>query len=180
MKNNFKYYLFYLVIFLIGASIAAGIKFAYNFSVLTELTSTVGAKLSIVKYASFTARFLTPAILTFLSSFTIYACAVGTCSSLYCGIKLGIMLITYCKSGLNPFTHAASLIFLIAFAFFYTYLSTSSALYRASLRYTAPDPREILRLKGTSALFKVFIYILLAIMAMSCALYFFIFYFPIV
>ena len=183
MFGNIKYYLVYLLIFLFGASLAAGIRFTYDFSVVEEIGTQLlyeGKEAhSLRGYVLFAAEFLKPLMLVFLSAFTIYACATGAVASLFTGAEFGILLIRSCTSKLNPFTHAAALIFLLSFAFLYTTLCTNAALYRNTIRTAAPSPRELLKIKDTTALFYLFICIAVITVAVSTALYFFVLYFPI-
>ena len=117
-------------------------------------------------------------MILFISSFTLYACAVGITVSLLIGARLGIFAISYCTSGLNPFTHAAVLLFLLAFAAVCSYAGTVSALCRNALRYAAPDPSEILRAKGTVPVFFSFLSLSVITAAVCTAIYFFAVYFP--
>ena len=168
---------------MIGASLAASLRFAYGFNIVEGINDTASAvtgnSMSFQGYILFAAEFLKPLLLIFLSAFTIYSCAVGAVASLYTGARFGILLISYCSSGLNPFTHAAALIFLLSGAAMYTYLSTGSALYRNTLRAAAPSPSELLRAKNTLSLFYSFLSVAAITLAVSTALYFFVIYFPI-
>ncbi len=183
LRKNIKYYFIYLLIFIIGASLAAALRFAYGFNIVESINETASAAsgdhTSLRGYILFTAEFLTPPLLIFLSAFTIYSCAVGAAASLYMGARFGILLISYCFSGLNPFTHAAALCFLLSAAAMYSYLSTGSALYRNTLRVAAPDPGELLRAKNTLSLFYSFLSVAAITIAAGTALYFFVLYFPI-
>ena len=178
MRKNFKYYFFYFTVFLIGASVSAGLFFAYRFSLFHELSESVGGSLSLHGYILFAADFLRPLLLVFLAAFTVYSCAVGIAASLYFGSLFGVLVIRYGTSGLNPFTHAAALIFLLAFAFCTTWLCTETAFCRAALRTAAPSPGELLRLRETSSLLTRFLTVCLITLAVCVALYFFLLYFP--
>lgn len=179
MKKYLKYSLLCLAVFLVGASVAAALKFAYGFEAVPGINSTVSEQLSLREWLLLEAEFLTPLVILFISSFTLYACAVGIAVSLLIGARLGIFAISYCTSGLNPFTHAAVLLFLLAFAAVCSYAGTVSALYRNTLRYAAPDPSEILRAKGTSPVFFSFLSLFVITAAVGTAIYFFAVYFPI-
>ncbi len=177
LKKNIKYYLIYFLFFAGGASIAAGIRFAYNINAVSSI-SDVADKLSLHCYIIHIAELIKPIIIAFLSSFTIYACAIGAASCIYSGARLGILMIEYCISDLSPFTHIAVLIFLLAFLSIFTYFSTQSAIYRSSLLTAAPSPSEILRLKNTKPFFLTFLSMAAILVSVGTAIYFFIVYFP--
>lgn len=179
LKKYLKYSLLCLAVFLVGASVAAALKFAYGFEAIPGIERSVTERLSLRDWLVIAAEFLTPLVILLISSFTMYACAVGMAVSLIIGIRLGILAIAYCTSGLNPFTHAAVLLFLLAFAAICSYAGTVSALYRNTLRYAAPDPSEILRAKATSPVFFSFLSLFVITAAVSTAIYFFAVYFPI-
>ncbi len=183
LKKSIKYYLVYAVIFLTAASLAAAIRFAYGFNVVKDINELIseasGNKLSFGGFVIFSVEFIKPLILVFLSAFTIYSCAVGALTNLFIGARLGILMIRYCTSGLNPFTHAASLIFFLAFGAAFVFLSTQAAFYRNTLRYTAPSPSELIKAKNTLPLFSSFLSVAATLIAFTLALYFFVIYFPI-
>ena len=179
MKKYLKYSLICLAVYLVGASVAAALKYAYGFELLPAPGNHASGRLSLRAWLMTEAEFLTPLVLLFISSFTLYACAVGMAVSLVIGIRLGVLAISYCTSGLNPFTHAAVLLFLLAFAAICSYAGTVSALYRNTLRYAAPDPTEIIRAKGTSPVFFSFLSLCVITAAVCTAIYFFAVYFPI-
>ncbi len=179
LRKNIKYYLIYLLIFLLSASLAAALRFAYGISLVREIPSPAGNGLSFRGYVLFTAEFLKPLLLMLLSAFTIYSCAIGAVASLCAGAQYGLLVIRYGTSGLNPFTHAAVLLFLLAAAAVFTCLSTECALCRNTLRTAAPDPVELLRAKNTQALFRTFLAAAAVTLSFSTALYFFLLYFPI-
>ena len=170
MKKYLKCSLLCLAVFLVGASVAAALKFAYGLEAVPGINSTVSEQLSFREWL--------PLVILFISSFTLYACAVGITVSLLIGARLGIFAISYCTSGLNPFTHAAVLLFLLAFAAVCSYAGTVSALCRNALRYAAPDPSEILRAKGTAPVFFSFLSLSVITAAVCTAIYFFAVYFP--
>lgn len=178
LKAQIKYYLIYALIFLFGASFASGLFFAYRMTLFTPLTENVTASLRLGDYASLAARLLGPLLLTFLSAFTIYACAVAATASLFVGMLCGQLFMMYCLSGLNPFTHLAVLVFLLAFGVVYTMLSTQTALYRSTLKTAAPDPTILLKAPRTRSLFHTFLSASLVIISFSCAVYFLAVYFP--
>ena len=164
MKKYLKCSLLCLAVFLVGASVAAALKFAYGLEAVPGINSTVSEQLSFREWLLLEAEFLTPLVILFISSFTLYACAVG--------ITVSLLI------GLNPFTHAAVLLFLLAFAAVCSYAGTVSALCRNALRYAAPDPSEILRAKGTAPVFFSFLSLSVITAAVCTAIYFFAVYFP--
>ena len=170
MKKYLKCSLLCLAVFLVGASVAAALKFAYGLEAVPGINSTVSEQLSFREWLLLEAEFLTPLVILFISSFTLYACAVGITVSLLIGARLGIFAISYCTSGLNPF--------MLAFAAVCSYAGTVSALCRNALRYAAPDPSEILRAKGTAPVFFSFLSLSVITAAVCTAIYFFAVYFP--
>lgn len=179
MKRYLKYFLLCLAVYLVGASVAAAVKYAYGFETVTSICGSLSERLSFREWLLLESEFLTPLVILLVSSFTLYACAVGITVSLIIGARLGILTISYCTSRLNPFTHAAMLLFLLAFAGICSYAGTVSALYRNTLRYAAPDPSEILRAKGTVPMLLSFLSLCVITAATCTALYFFAVYFPI-
>lgn len=179
LKASVKYYLIYFLIFLLGASLAAGVRHAYDFNIVLTLAEKAGTEASFSGYALFIADILKPIILIFLASFTIYSCAVGGAASVYTGCKFGIFVYTYVTSDLNVFTHPAVTVFFLIFAGMYMWLSTNAAVYRNTLKSTAPETREIIKSKHTAAIFYNFLIISAITLALSTALYFFLIYFPV-
>ncbi len=182
MRKNIKYYLIYCVIFIVGASSAAALYFAYEKELFTGIGKEImsyGSSLSLGGYLLFSARLLKPLLAVFLTAFTIYSCAVGAGACLYSGASFGAFLMKYCISGLNPFTHVAVLVFLLLQAAIYTVFSTRAALYRGGLTSVAPQPEEILKKKSTLSLFYLFLSVSAVTLALSFAVYLFVIYFPI-
>lgn len=99
MKKYLKCSLLCLAVFLVGASVAAALKFAYGLEAVPGINSTVSEQLSFREWLLLEAEFLTPLVILFISSFTLYACAVGITVSLLIGARLGIFAISYCTSG---------------------------------------------------------------------------------
>jgi len=179
MKQHIKYYLLYAFFYLFGAFFSAGLLFAYELRLPNGLTEFSSLSRTFSHYVRLTARFLGPEVLLFLSGLTIYACALGAVISLCHGILFGQLVMSYCLSRLNPFTHAASLAFLLAFGVLITLTTTYAALYRSTLTAVAPEPKQLIRLPHTQAYFYSFLTIAAVTMAVSAALYFFLVYFPI-
>ncbi len=182
LRKNIKYYLIFMLIFILGASSCAAIHFAYDIDIVRGANEIVGdvsnRELSLRGYLLYIAEEIKPMLLVFLASFTIYACAVSAAASLYIGGRLGILLISYARSGLNPFTHGAALVFFLAGLCVATYLSTASALYRSTLKQAAPDPAELFKRESTKELFSAFISAGAAAVSFGTALYFFVVFFP--
>ncbi len=182
MRKNYKYYLIYLLIFLISASLSAAVRFAYGIDIIKgynyAVTALSDGKMSFLGCVLFTAELLQPILCLFLSAFTIYACAVGVGVTLFGGIRFGILTMSYCLSELNPFTHAVSLVLLLLEAGLLVYFSTSAAIYRSTLISTAPEPARIIRKSETLPFFYSFLAVSAVTLTLSAALYFFIIYFP--
>lgn len=177
MRKNIKLYLIYFLFFICGASIAAGIRFAYGINVVESITESA-ENLSFHCYIIHITKLIEPIIIAFLATFTIYACAVGAVSCIYLGAKLGILTIEYCLSELHPFTHIAVLVFLLSFMCIFTYFSAQSAIYRSTLLTAAPSPCEILRLKNTKPMFITFLQMSAILVSVGTAVFFFVVYFP--
>ncbi len=178
MKQNIKLWLFFGFFFLFGACSAAGLRYAYGLTLLTGPESFLGESLSFHDYVRLTCHILKPLTLVFLSSFTLFACATGGTACLAAGIFAGQTAMGYGLSPLNPFTHGACLIFLLGYGALFTVLASLSALHRSSLTHAAPDLKLIVRDKRTHSLLYNFLAVAATSMAVSAALYFFLFYFP--
>lgn len=178
MKNKIKLILIYGAVLLLGASLAAGLFYAYGFPVSDNLSDDVGGALSFSDFLLLTCRFLKPLLLIFLSGFTIYACAVGGLCCFGLGLTMGQLVMRYGLSGLNPFTHAAGLVFYLAFSSLFALLSAEAALLRSTLKAVAPEPRELLRRPESASFLYSFLLAAGAATAFSAALYFFLYYFP--
>ena len=178
MKKQIKYYLFFALIFLFGAFFAAGLYFSYGIQPPAAFSVPVKQGLSFSEYVLLTARFLEAELLMFLSGFTIYACAVAVLFSLWYGVLCGHCVMAYCLSELNPFTHAAALLFLLAYGALFAVFATHTSLYRSTLLTVAPNPKEILRLPHTLVFFYSFLTVTAVTVATSAAFYVFLLYFP--
>ena len=178
MKEHIRYYLIYGLIFFFGASCAAGLYFAYHAELLRPLYAYTVPSLSFADYVRLTATLLRPLVLSFLSGFTIYACAVSALSLAYTGFLCGQMLMAYCLSPFNPFTHAAVLIFLLGLGALSTVFSTKTAIYRNTLKAIAPDPVPLMKAAHTKAYFTLFLSASLILISVSAAVYLLSVYFP--
>lgn len=178
LKENLRYYLIFALIFLFGASFAAGLFFSYRIELQPPLYGVAGIRLNFGNYLHLVAVLLQPLVLTFLAAFTIYACPLAMLSTLLIGIHAGELLIAYCLSEHNPFTHIAVLVFLLALGTVFTIFSTKTAHYRNTLRAIAPDPVPLMKAKHTAIYFHVFLSSALIIMSVSLAIYFLAIYFP--
>lgn len=178
MKKYLKCSLLCLAVFLVGASVAAALKFAYGLEAVPGINSTVSEQLSFREWLLLEAEFLTPLVILFISSFTLYACAVGITVSPPHGARLGRLRYPTAPPAESVHHTAAVLLFLLAFAAVCSYAGTVSALCRNALRYAAPDPSEILRAKGTAPVFFSFLSLSVITAAVCTAIYFFAVYFP--
>lgn len=178
LKAKVKYYLMFALIFLFGASFAAGLFFSYRLTILTPLAAPASEGLSFDGYALMAAAMLRPLILLALAAFTIYACAVCALSTLTAGMLSGQFLMSYCLSAHSPFTHAAVLLIALAFGTVYTILSTQTALYRSTLRAVAPDPVALIKKDNTRALLRLLLLGAAVLIAFSLAAYFLAVFFP--
>ncbi len=178
MKTKIKLWLFFGFLYLFGAFLSAGLVFTYGLSLLPRLSSEIGNALSFSDFVLLACRFLRPLLLIFLSAFTVFSCAVSSASCLAVGLLMGQTVMHYCRSPLSPFTHPAGLALLLGFGALFTVLSSLSALYRSSLKTAAPDLKVIARDKKTYSLLYSFLTACAVSMALSAALYFLLFYFP--
>ncbi len=179
MKIKIKLSLIYGFITLFGASLSSGLLYAYGFPLTEPLSRFVGETLSAADYISLSCVLLKPLIWIFLSGFTIFSCAVSGVSCFYIGLVMGQLITRYCLSPLNPFTHAAGLAFFLGSAVLFVLLSVDGACFRNSLKTAAPDPRELVRTTPAIYFFRSFLSASAITVALSAALYFFLFYFPI-
>lgn len=179
MKAYYKIYLLYTVIFLIGASLSAGIFFAYGSSVFPTNAFDVGTGFSLIKFASVSSQIILPAILVFLCGFTVYSCFIGSFVCLYVGAILGRTAMKYCLSEHIFYTHGAILLVFLIIAASYVIISKEATVVRSSLTSIAPEPLNILRSGKTATYFKSFTSVIAALIAVSFALYLLFIYFPI-
>lgn len=171
MKANIKFYLFYAAIFLIGASLSAGVFFAYGASVFPTDVFTVGAKFDFAKLVLVVAFLLKPLTLTFLSAFTIYACSVSAFSCLYIGTVFGRFTIAYCLSQHNYFTHGASLVILLSVGAVFLTISKEASLLRTSMKSVAPDPTVIVKLPSSSKFLNTYLSLCVCSILISSSAY---------
>ena len=179
LKVHIKYYLFFGLLYFFGASSAAGLHLAYRLPLPALLSVPKALTLSFTDYALFISAVLEPLTLTFLTAFTLYACPVGVFLCLCAGISFGDLAMRYGLSKLSPFTHAAALLFLIAFGVIVTLLATHTALCRSALKSVAPEPKTLLREKTTLTTFQTYLCLSALAIVSATALYFFLVYFPI-
>lgn len=179
MKAYYKIYLLYTVIFLIGASLSAGIYFAYGASVFPTDAFEIGTGFNVMAFASVSSSLLSPVFLIFLCGFTVYSCFISSFICLQTGAILGRIAIKYCLSEHIFFTHGAILLILCIIASAYVIISKEASVCRSSLKSTAPDPSAILRSSFTSSYFKNFSSVIIAVITASFAFYLLLIYFPI-
>jgi len=98
MKEPIRFYLIFALLFLFGASFAAGLYFAYEIELFRPLFSYAKEAPHLGDYVRLTASLLRPLCLVFLSGFTVYACAASALASLFTGCLSGQMLLAYCLS----------------------------------------------------------------------------------
>lgn len=179
MKAYYKIYFLYTVIFLIGASLSAGIFFAYGASVFPTLAFNVGTKISVSGFASVASGLLIPLVMIFLCGFTIYSCFISSFMCLYTGAILGRTAMRYCLSEHTSFTHGAILLIFCILASSYIIISKEATVCRSSLTSATPEPLKILRSNNVKDYFKSFVSAIIALIASSFALYLLLIYFPI-
>ena len=171
MKANIKFYLFYAVIFLIGASLSAGVFFAYGASIFPTDVFAVGAKFDFGKLVLAIAFLIKPLTLIFLSAFTIYACAASAFSCLYIGAIFGRFAISYCLSQHNFFTHGASLIILLSAGAIFLTISKEASVLRASMKSVAPDPAAIIKLPSSVKFLNMYLSLCICSILISSSAY---------
>ena len=178
MKSRIKLWLYFGFLYLFAAFLSAGLIFAYDVTLCAPFDVSMARGLSFRDFAALTYRFLRPLLLIGLGSFTLFSCGISSLSCLYCGVLMGQLTMSYCLAGLNPFTHAAALVFLLGNGVLFVVLSVQSALHRNRLKAVVPDPKALIRDKKTIA----FLYSLLSVcligIFLAGALYFFLCYFP--
>lgn len=179
MKEQIKFYLFYAAIFLISGSISAGLHFAYEANVFPNEVFSPSAEFDIVNFCSTISFFAFPLTVMFLCAFTVYACFVSGFCCMYVGAVLGRVLIKYCLSEHNPYTHAAILMLFAVFASLFVVISKSSGVIRSKMRYVATDPKILIKNQDTVSFFKSFITSICVVLFSSAALYMMLIYFPI-
>ena len=178
MKTNIKLWLFFGFIFLFGASLSAGLCFAYEIRLFRDVAFLACGSLAFSDYVLICCQFLQPFLLMFLASFTLFACAVNGTACLVMGMMLGQIAMGYCLSPLTAFTHAAVLVFILGYGALFAVLSSLTAQYRSTLKNAAPDLKRIARDPKAFSLLYSFLAICLIALILTAALYLFIYYFP--
>lgn len=178
MKAYIKLYLLYAAIFLIGASLSAGLYFAYGIRVFPTRALEIGTGFSILGMTDVAALLLTPLAFMLFGAFTLYSCFICSLSCLYTGAVTGRLAIRYCLSDHTPFTHGAVLIFLLIIGTLFVTVSKEASLCRNYMRYTAPNPADLIKTDAASSLIKSFTEAALILAVTSAAIYTLLFYFP--
>ena len=179
MKAYFKFYLFYAAIFLIGASISAGLYFAYDLRIFPTDIFDVNGAFSFDDIISAASFLLKPLTVLFLSGFTLYACAVSGTICLYVGAVYGRFAIRYCLSSHSVFTHGASLILLIAVGTSFVIMSKEASVCRSYMKSTAPDPAIIIKAKSSISFLSSYLTACIALIATAIGTYMLTLYFKI-
>ncbi len=179
MKANIKYYLFYAGIFLIGASISAGLFFAYGAELFPCDKMTLSGNFSFSELVGLASAILKPLTVLFLSAYTIYACAVGGITTLYIGAIFGRLTIRYCMSEHVPFTHGAVLIITLFIGAIFIILSKEATILRGAMRTVAPDPEKLVKNPACVNMFKTYLSTALTAIAVSVGAYLLLLYFKI-
>ena len=179
MKANVKYYLFFAGIFLIGASISAGLFFAYRAELFPCHRMNISENFSFSELVGLAFSVIAPLTLLFLSAYTIYACAIGTVTTLYAGAVFGRLTIRYCISEHVAFTHAAILIITIFIGAAFVVLSKEATDLRGSMRTVSPDPEKLIKNPACVCFFKTYLSSALTVIAASVGAYLLLTYFKI-
>ena len=179
MKANIKYYLFYAGIFLIGASVSAGLYFAYGAKLFPCDDMIVSEKFSFSELVGLASAVLKPLTILLLSAYTVYACAVGGITTLYIGAIFGRITIRYCMSEHVPFTHGASLLITLFFGAVFVIMSKEATLLRGKMKAVSPDPEIIIKDKDCIGVFKTYLSCAIASVATSVGAYLLLLYFKI-
>lgn len=177
MKAYIKYYLFYAAIFLIGASISAGLFFAYGAKLFPCEAFDISEEFSFSDAIGLASVVLKPLTLVFLAAFTLYACAIGGAVCLYVGAIFGRLTMCYCISEHIAFTHAASLLLTVFFGAVFVIMAKEATLLRGAMRYAAPDPSSIIKARSSISMFKTYLSCAGASMAVAMGTYMLILYF---
>jgi hypothetical protein len=178
MRVKIKLYLFFGFLYLFAAFFSAGLFFTYDIEIAPLIFKQADEVLSFARFASLCYRFLCPLVLMGIAAFTLYSCAVSGFSCLYCGALMGQLTMTYCLSGMNPFTHGAVFIFLLGFGALFVSLSYLTSRFRNRLKTAAPDPKSLIRETSTHAFLMSLLSICLIEIFLSASLYFLIHFFP--
>ncbi len=179
MKANIKYYLFYAAIFIIGASISAGLYFAYGAELFPSSELDISAKFSFYELIRLASTVLEPLTLLFLSAYTVYACAVGGITTLYVGAIFGRLIIRYCMSEHIVFTHAAALIITVFIGAIFVILSKEATVLRGNMKTVSPEPSLLVKNPACVNVFKTYLSLSITAIAVSIGAYILLLYFKI-
>ena len=179
MKANVKYYLFYAGIFLIGASISAGLFFAYGAELFPCEGMNVSGKFSFSELNGLASSLIMPLTALFLSAFTLYACAVGGITTLYIGAIFGRLTIRYCLSEHVAFTHGAALIITQFVGAIFIILSKEATVLRGAMKTVSPEPEKLIKNPACVNAFKTYLSTALTAIAASVGAYLLLIYFKI-
>ncbi|MBQ7780117.1 MAG: hypothetical protein IJ404_06445 [Clostridia bacterium] len=179
MKANLKYYLFYAGIFLIGASISAGLYFAYGAELFPCKLTDVSEKFSFSELVGLASAVLKPLTYLFLSAYTLYACAVSGITTLYVGAIFGRLTIRYCMSEHVAFTHGAVLIITLFIGTVFVILAKEATVLRGAMRTVSPDPQKLVKNPACISMFKTYLSTALTAIAVSVGTYLLLLYFKI-
>lgn len=179
MKANLKYYLFYAGIFLIGASISAGLYFAYGAELFPSQLTDVSERFSFSELVGLASAVLKPLTFLFLSAYTLYACAVSGITTLYVGAIFGRLTIRYCMSEHVAFTHAAVLIITLFIGAVFVILAKEATVLRGAMRTVSPDPQKLIKNPACISMFKTYLSTSLTAIAVSVGTYLLLLYFKI-
>ena len=177
MKANIKYYLFYAGIFLIGASISAGLFFAYGAELFPCDEMSLNGNFSFSELIGLASATLKPLTVLFLSAYTLYACAVGGITTLYIGAVFGRLTIRYCMSEHVPFTHGAVLIITLFIGAVFIIMSKEATILRGAMRTVSPDPEKLVKESACVNMFKTYLSCALTAVAVSIGAYLLLLYF---
>ena len=179
MKANIKYYLFYAGIFLIGASVSAGLFFAYGAELFPCDRMNISGKFSFYELVGLASAILEPLTVLLLSAYTLYACAVSGITTLYVGAIFGRLTIRYCMSEHVPFTHAAVLIITLFIGAIFVILSKEATVLRGGMRTVSPDPEKLIKNPACVNMFKTYLSTAITAAAVSVGVYLLLLYFKI-
>ncbi len=177
MKANIKYYLFYAAIFLIGASVSAGLYFAYGCELFPCPQLDISDGFSFSEMLGLASATLKPLTLLFLSAYTLYACAVGGMTTFYIGAVFGRLTISYCLSEHIAFTHGASLALTLFFGAVFVIMSTEATLLRGEMKTVSPEPEKLIKNVSCINMFKTYLSCAASAIAVSVGAYLLILYF---
>ena len=177
MKVNLKLYAFYSTAFLIGASISAGVFFAYRAELFPCEAVKVSEGFSLLSMIGVAAALLKPLFLIFLSAFTLYSCAISSLACIYIGSLFGRITMAYCLSGHTPFTHCASLMLTVFLGVSFVIVSKEASLCRGAMTVTAPRPAALIKSSSFKEMIRVFVSSAVSVTAISVGGYLMLLYF---